>query len=124
MYPVITWIAGAARTLSWPSTRMRPSSGFNSPSMSRNRVDLPAPSGPTRPVMRPAAIDAVTPSMARLAPELLLPFSMVTSGSSMADSGRQGDGDGHALAQHLIRLVHDHAQAIDEIGAKRGRLHR
>src|ERR1700719_1455674 len=61
--------AGTAfRVMSWPITSMRPESGTKSPERSWNKVDLPAPLGPSRAMNSPGRATKLTPSTARIGP--------------------------------------------------------
>ena len=83
-------------------------------------VVLPAPSGPTRPVMRPASTVRSTPSSAAapaLRNRLVTPRARAI-GSLMSlaggrPGGRNADGDRLALPQTVVRIVDDDPQAID-----------
>ncbi|KAF4277822.1 hypothetical protein CNMCM8686_000833 [Aspergillus fumigatus] len=54
--------------MSPPSTSTVPSCTARDPAISASRLDLPTPSGPIRPIMRPAAMSSVMPSSASVLP--------------------------------------------------------
>src|SRR5690606_19997496 len=117
----------AAVAAAWPATVTLPASGAINAAMILSKVVLPAPSGPTRPVSRPASISAVSPSSARMPSNAFTtPRSSIAAGMSAArfPPQRNADGDGHALAQVLVGVGHDDAQAVHEIRAQVGRLDR
>src|SRR5688572_27506048 len=58
-----------------PARRIRPDSGGRWPAMALNRVVLPAPFGPMRPVIEPLGTRRLTRSTARSAPKLRTTFS-------------------------------------------------
>src|SRR5258708_2782490 len=97
------------------------------PARIRMRVVLPAPSGPTSPVISPGAMRIDTPSSAGfcILAKRLTTASATATGSDMTLSSRRGSGVGHSdahrctLAQALIRVVDDDAQAVDEVGSQR-----
>src|SRR6266545_4113383 len=110
-------------TLSWPSTVMAPASGLSRPAIRRSRVVLPAPSGPTRPVISPGTISAVTPSSAVLAPKrLTTPSSTTAEADTALRLERDADRHGHALAQPVVGIAHEDTQPVDELGAQLRRL--
>ena len=57
-----TWVT------SWPSIRMRPSSGVSSPATMRRSVVLPQPEGPSRAKNSPSSMDRDTLSTATTLP--------------------------------------------------------
>ncbi len=56
------WRHVAAQHLTWPCWMMR------APAISASRLDLPTPSGPIRPTMRPAGMSSVMPARACVSP--------------------------------------------------------
>src|SRR5688572_24886167 len=64
--------ASASVAVSWPSTSTRPSSGFISVYSMRKVVVLPAPLGPSRPVISPSRAAKLTPSTAFTTPARVL----------------------------------------------------
>ena len=59
--PIALIRSGRARVMSWPSKLMVPESAGTSPEMQLNKVVLPAPFGPIRPVMRRGSTVRSTP---------------------------------------------------------------
>jgi hypothetical protein len=58
-----------------PAMTTRPLSGASSPAITRSRVDLPEPLGPSSAVSAPSGAVSVTSSRARKAPKLLVTAS-------------------------------------------------
>src|SRR5690606_25361479 len=120
-------IASPPAWTSWPSTVTRPASMVMSPVRMRMRVVLPAPSGPTSPVMRP---DLMVAEMSARAggpsPKRLVTPSMRTRTSFTVRILRRVEPHRHrhALPQALVGVLHDDAQAVDEIASEVRRLHR
>ncbi len=84
-------LLGASRAASMggrPNTRAVPAVGRMSPARMRIRVVLPAASGPTSPVIRPAGRSALTPSRAGGpdAPKRMPRSRSVTAMLSVADA--------------------------------------
>src|SRR5688572_17594641 len=107
-----------------------PASGSSRPVSSRISVVLPAPSGPTRPVMRPGSISMLTPSSAAGPPgakRLVTARAMATGPAISAACGRpriwHADRHRLALAQRVIGVGDDDAQPVDEVGAQAFGLH-
>src|SRR6056297_53304 len=114
------WAGTPAR--SSPLNVQRPWSGVSNPVSRLNRVVLPAPLGPIRPVMSPAGIsrwststavrppkDRCTPSMVSMGSGLATPGSAATpSSGSLRSSGGSGD-----IELQLLLVAEDPLGAVD-----------
>src|SRR5271170_7003123 len=67
--------ASGARITLWPSMRASPESGLSTVYRIRRLVDLPAPLGPSSPVMRPSRARRLKSRTATTAPKRLLRLS-------------------------------------------------
>ena len=105
--------------------RTVPELGRRSPARVRSRVVLPAPSGPTRPVMLPCTTVVVIWSRAA-GPSawnrLTRPLTSMAGRPSQV-SFRDPQGHRHALAQLRIRILHHDPQAVDQGGPQVRGLH-
>ena len=61
-------VARRPRDMSWPMTSIRPESAVNRPDSSWNKVDFPAPLGPSKAMNSPPWARRLTPSTARICP--------------------------------------------------------
>src|SRR6185503_20058470 len=75
MKPSARLAASGSRARSRPAIVTRPEVGFSSPAMMRMVVVLPAPLGPRKPWISPAATSRLTPSTAVKSPYFLTRFS-------------------------------------------------
>ena len=73
--PRLARTCGAWPEMSSPLKRIVPSVGVSKPDINPNKVVLPAPFGPIRPVMRPASASSEAESTASRPPKRLLAFS-------------------------------------------------
>ncbi len=73
--------AGATWVMSSSPMRMLPAVTFSSPAISRSRVDLPQPDGPTKTTSSPGATVRSTPLMTSVPPN-----DLRTPANSTADS--------------------------------------
>src|ERR1700741_5356897 len=73
-------LAGGTSLTSTPSISMRPPAVSSSPAISRSRVDLPQPDGPTKTTNSPSSISRSTDGMIVTSPNVLLtPFRTILS---------------------------------------------
>src|SRR5688500_7751922 len=79
MYPRCCRASGRACDHATPATRALPPCGSATPTRHRSSVDLPAPSGPTRPSSSPPSSARSTPSSATVAPKRLRSCSASSS---------------------------------------------
>ncbi len=70
-------LAGGVSVASWPSIRMRPPDVSSSPAISRSRVDLPQPDGPTKTTNSPSLMSRSSGGMTSTSPKRLVTFSRV-----------------------------------------------
>src|SRR5579885_2621391 len=103
--------SGAARVMSTPLKRMRPSVGARSPAMQLKKVDLPAPFGPIRPTISPASTESEASASATKPPKDLETLSV---SSSMEDPGREPPPELQQAAGLEAREDHDNAAVEDE----------
>src|SRR5260370_4437174 len=89
---------GGTDTRSWPSSRMRPSSGISKPASRRNSVVLPQPEGPSSAKNSPGKISSDRPATALTPEKRLLTASNRTSGAA---AGSPGDADARGTPRRL-----------------------
>src|SRR3974377_42636 len=98
---------------------MEPPSARRKPVITLKTVVFPAPFGPMRPVMRPAATSQAHSSTACMPPKALDTFSIVMIGAVTASSGALGP----RAAQDALG-AHEHEQdeepAVEDLARGRG----
>src|SRR5258707_8725602 len=123
MYPIRVLISAGSGVGSKPSTLMRPDVGSSKPARSRMRVVLPAPSGPTNPVIIPASTWAFSWSIAALVRKVFTRPAISINTLFPLFAGfivfiQQLHRDRHTLTNVAIWFFQDHAKPVDQIGTQ------
>src|SRR6266496_1555250 len=87
MYPIISLIGSASRTMSWPPIRAVPSLGSRIPHSIRIKVVFPEPFGPRKPKIDPFPTENETWSTAVNVPKRFVSLSTSIIGSGLFRSG-------------------------------------
>src|SRR5260370_17810664 len=123
MYPIRVLISSGSAVGWKPRTLMRPDVGSSKPARSRMRVVLPAPSGPTNPVIIPASTWAFSWSIAALVRKVFTrpAISINTLFSFFAGFIvfiQQLHRNRHTLTNVAIWFFQDHANPEHQLGTQ------